>query len=246
MRADVPVVETSGHGELPVGALGYLQRTIVALLRPAPEPVLGVRIRLTRLPDPAVTHPMVAQANVDLGGRLLRVQVTAGTAAEAADLLAARLRRRLEQAHTDRYRHSRGEGRDAPGTQQGPGARVSRRKSYRLATCSVDEALAEMEGCDYDFHLFTEAGSGQDSVLYRDVAGPRLAQLHPQPDQVAPHTATVSISGHPAPPLTTEQAIDRLGLSGLPFLFYRDEDSHRGHLLYRRYDGRYGVIAPAG
>ncbi|WP_250549039.1 HPF/RaiA family ribosome-associated protein [Pseudonocardia sp. H11422] len=243
--AEVPVVETSGSGELPAGALGYLRRKIVALLRLAPEPVPGVRLRLTRLPDPVVTQPVIAQANVDLGGHILRVQVTADTAGEAADLLAARLRPRLERAAT---RHSRRHRPTDPSADPAapPGqAPVLRRKSYTLARCSVDEALAEMDELDYDVHLFTEEGSGQDSVVYRDVAGPRLAQLDPRPERVAPHTATVSVSSHPAPVLSTEDALHRLAVTGLPFLFYRDREADRGHLLYRRFDGDYGVVTPA-
>ncbi|MHA6794532.1 sigma 54 modulation/S30EA ribosomal C-terminal domain-containing protein [Pseudonocardia bannensis] len=244
--ASVPVVETAGYGDLPTGALGYLRRKIVALLRLVPEPVPGVRIRLTRLTDPTVTPPVIAQANVDLGDRILRVQVTADTAGEAADLLAARLRPRLERAaarHSPRRRAAEpSAGAAAPaGT-----APVLRRKSYTLARRTVDEALAEMDELDYDFHLFTEVGSGQDCVLYHDVAGPRLAQLHPQPDRIAPHIAAVSVSSHPAPVLSLEQASHRLALSGLPFLFYRDRETDRGHLLYRRYDGNCGVVTPAG
>jgi hypothetical protein len=31
-----------------------------------------------------------------------------------------------------------------------------------------------------------------------------------------------------------------------PFLFFRDRERDRGALLYHRYDGHYGLIAPSG
>ena len=49
-----------------------------------------------------------------------------------------------------------------------PTASITRHKSYSLPTCTVEEAAVEMEALDYDFHLFTEEGTGQDSVLYRE------------------------------------------------------------------------------
>ncbi|WP_244199895.1 sigma 54 modulation/S30EA ribosomal C-terminal domain-containing protein [Amycolatopsis thailandensis] len=55
----------------------------------------------------------------------------------------------------------------------------------------------------------------------------------------------MTVSGQPAPVLTTEDAVDRLGLLGLPFLFFLDLERARGNVLYRRYDGRYGLITPA-
>jgi hypothetical protein len=83
-------------------------------------------------------------------------------------------------------------------------------------------------------------------VLYRAGAtGYRLAQLTPQPDLVTPGYLPVTSSKQPAPLLTIDEAIQRLSLAGLPFVFYLDADHARGRLLYHRYDGHYGLITPA-
>lgn len=55
------------------------------------------RGRLIGHADPAITEPIVAQANVDMEGRPVRVQVTAATTREAIDLLEARLLERFER-----------------------------------------------------------------------------------------------------------------------------------------------------
>ena len=53
-----------------------------------------------------------------------------------------------------------------------------RRKSFTLHRRSIDDAARDLDLLDYDFYLFTESGTGQDSVLYRAGAtGYRLAQL---------------------------------------------------------------------
>src|SRR5690606_26951060 len=105
-----------------------------------------------------------------------------------------------------------------------------------------------MELLDYDFHLFTEEGTGMASVLYREgPTGYRLSQVAPtSEDQLAPFELPVTISSTPPPCLTVDQATERLNLTGLPFLFFIDAAQGRASVLYRRYDGHYGLITPAG
>jgi hypothetical protein len=86
-----------------------------------------------------------------------------------------------------------------------------------------------------------------DTVIYR--AGPtgyRLAQLTPDPAWQPATEVPVTVSTQPAPWLDLPEAIERLGLTGLPFLFFADATTARGCVLYLRYDGHYGLITPAG
>lgn len=99
-----------------------------------------------------------------------------------------------------------------------------------------------MERLDFDFYLFTEAGSGQDSVLYRDGDGYRLAQVEPRPEALGEVELPLHIDPGPAPRLTTAAAVDRLEASGRPFEFFADPETGRGRLIYHRYDGEYGLI----
>jgi hypothetical protein len=105
-----------------------------------------------------------------------------------------------------------------------------------------------MELLDYDFHMFTEKGTGVICVLYR--GGPatyRLALVMPAlADQLAPYELSLTISSHPAPCITTDEAVERLGMLGLPFLFFIDAAQGRANILYHRFDGHYGLISPAG
>lgn len=264
-RSDTPVVldvQVTTHGRLP-GADDYARTKIGELGRLTHEPVLRAHVRLSEHGDPAVVRRVIAQANLDVNGRLVRAQVEGVTAREAIDLLEARLRHRMERAaehwearrggmpaadphewrhqseptHRPNYLPPRPEGE----------RRIMRHKAYSLPTCTADEAALEMEQLDYDFHLFTERGTRQDCMLYH--AGPteyRLAQIDPEAQgRLAPYQIPLSVSPQPAPRITVAQAIERIGLLGLPFLFFVDTARQRGSVLYHRYDGHYGLITPA-
>jgi hypothetical protein len=40
------------------------------------------------------------------------------------------------------------------------------------------------------------------------------------------------------------EARKQLDATGLPFLFFAEPTSGRGRVLYRRYDGHYGLVRP--
>ncbi|WP_342781567.1 sigma 54 modulation/S30EA ribosomal C-terminal domain-containing protein [Amycolatopsis rhizosphaerae] len=256
-----PEVRVSLHGYMP-GIDDYVRDKIGSLLRLAHRPVLAARVRLTRHGDPAVERPVVAQANLDVSGRIVRAQAEAVNPREAVDRLEERLRRRLEKiaqhwearrghapsAEPHEWRHeSEPRAWRAYFPRPEDEREIVRHKVYEPTSLAVDEAAHEMGLLDYDFFLFTEAGTRQDSVLYRaGETGYRLAQLTPPHDhELAPFTLPLTISRQPAPQLTTAEAVDRLNLLGLPFLFFLDVERRRGALLYHRYDGHYGLIAPS-
>ena len=255
-------IEVNAPGELH-GAAEYARRKIGNLGRLTHQPVLFARVKLTKHQDPAVARPVVAQANVDVDGRPVRAQVEGVGAREAIDRLEARLRHKLERiaehwqarrgtlpvAGPHEWRHE-SEPTHRPSYIPRPEdeRRILRHKAHTLATSTVEEAALEMDLLDYDFHLFIEAGTNQDSVIYRSgPTGYRLAQVKPLPaPRLAEFELPVTLSPQPAPRLTVEQATERLGLLGLPFVFFVDADQNRGCVLYHRYDGHYGLITPVG
>jgi ribosome-associated translation inhibitor RaiA len=257
--ADLVHVQTRGH-VVTSDAL-YARQKVEAALRFSRDPILFVRVRLTELRDPALPRPSVVEVNVDRNGRLVRTQVARPTMREAIDEAHDRLRDRLQRVAADwqrirgtrpvdephEWRHESAPTERAGFFPRAPEDRqVVRHKAYSLSRMTVDEAAFDMAMCGYDFHLFTELGSGVDSVLWRDDAGDvHLTQVDPQPDRVSPGMTPVAHDPQPAPLLTIDAAAQRLDAARWPFVFYRDRGTHRGHVLYRRYDGHYGVIEPA-
>ncbi len=103
-----------------------------------------------------------------------------------------------------------------------------------------------MDLMDYRVHLFVDADTGEDAVVYRGgPTGYRLARLA----GLAPPAGTVTtpwvVNVHPVPRLTLEAAVERLDALELPFLFFRDAGTDRGAVLYQRYDGHYGLVTAA-
>ncbi|WP_239476627.1 ribosome hibernation promotion factor [Nocardia arizonensis] len=254
------VLQISVGRHVSAGGADYAREKIGHALSFAPEPVLTARVRLTGHGDPAAVNPITAQANVNMGGRGVRVQVVAATTREAVDLLEARLKERFERLtrHWEAIRGRRPEPgphewrHDAPPRTPLPyfprpreQREVVRHKSFALAEETCEEAAFDMELMDYDFHLFTESGSGVDSVLYRSGDGYRLAQLEPRPDAVTGGSVPITVSPVPASVADVEEAVARLELTGWPFVFFRDRDRDRGCVLYHRYDGHYGLLTPA-
>ena len=60
----------------------------------------------------------------------------------------------------------RGHDEGLPADEQVPG-RIVRRKVHTASPMSVDDALSRMELVGHDFYLFSDADSGQPSVVYR-------------------------------------------------------------------------------
>lgn len=184
---------------VPARDVEYARAKVLAALRHASEPVLHARAALSLLVDPAVVCPAVAQVNVDLNGRTIRSSVARPTLREAIDALHDRLQERLQRFARD-WEALRG---GRPGDEQWRhGSRTAERpeyfpralderglvrhKTFTPSVATVDEAAFDMEMLDYEFHLFTEMGSGQVSVLTRLAGGGfQLAQAEPHPSSSA-------------------------------------------------------------
>jgi ribosome-associated translation inhibitor RaiA len=254
-------VRTETRGVVPEGAADLAVHRVGSLLRAAPEPVLFARVKLIMSVDPAVRRPATVQVNVDLNGRLIRAQAAGETMRAAVEHVCDRLRIRLERAarnweavrggrpvpRTGQWRHQSLPAPRLPYYPRPPEERsVVRRKSYALARQTPDEAAADAELMDYDFHLFTERSTGQDSVIYRTADGYRLALAHPLNSRLGPVDPSITVAAMPAPRLSVAEAATRLEAAGQSFLFFVNAGTGRGNLIYHRYDGNYGLIAPAG
>jgi hypothetical protein len=253
-------VQAQTHGAVPESEVRLGVRQVSSLLRLASEPVLFARVKLTMHADPAMERPAIAQINIDLNGRLVRVQSADKTMRAAIEHACDRLRIRLERAARNwaalrgglplpgpgEWRHESIPAQRLPYFPRPRSERiVMRHKSYTPAHETPDEAAAEAEMLDYDFHLFREKSTGEDSVIYRKADGYRLALAHRKTRLLGPVDPSISVSQVPATRLTVTEAEDRLEAFGQPFLFFVNAETGRGNLIYHRYDGHYGLIEPA-
>jgi ribosome-associated translation inhibitor RaiA len=231
-------VQLTVRGDIPQDDRAYAVSKVGRVLEMAHRPVLKAHLVLGWEPDPAHTRPARLEVGLDVDGVPVRAHIAADSIREGADLLQGRLGRRLVQlqdrAHT-RHRWAaavRAAGAlDAqplrsPTSRKDPAERseIFRRKTFAAHPLTPDEAAYEMDLLDHDFYLYTDQETGSEAVAYR-----------------SPGRHDVLLT--PAA-LSEEQAKAHLDLGGEPFVFYRGPDDARSQVLYRRFDGGYGVITP--
>ena len=235
--------------EIQVTALGdvgdrlkrYAEQKVERTAKLAPRPILFAGVTLAQDANPANERPAVAKASLDVSGRLVRAHVAAPTMTEAVDLLEERLQRRLDilSEHVSARRRETGSAEpgewrhgnlptDRPPYFPRPAdeRQVVRHKTYAPVALTPKEAALDMELLDHDFHLFTNADTGREAVVYRHEDGVGLLE--------------------DAPRESLEEAIERLDVADGSFVLFVDPATRRGNVLYRRYDGHYGLIAPTG
>jgi ribosomal subunit interface protein len=259
-RADTaPVpVEVTLRGDVPDGSAAYAQSKVEHVARLAREPILSAHVVLTVAADPAVRRSARAEAALDVGGIPIRAHAASADMFAAVDSLEEKLEKNVVQ-HADRVRtrhrwigeaagHEWRHG-DLPSQREAyfprpPEQReVLRRKTFALEPMTPDEAAFDMDLLGHDFYLFTDLHSGRDALVYRDGDDGKFALQ----GEVVPYAeaGTLLASAGAAPELSESDAIDRLNLTGEPFLFFLDPEARRGRVLYLRYDGHYGLITAA-
>lgn len=243
-------VQTSG--EVLDDAREYVRRQVASFARRLSGNVESVRVRLTTFRQTSATRPALTQANLTLCGRPIRAQAAAAFFRSGTTLLRDCLRdhlTRLGQPSVPRPWPDVHRGRTQPPlVSLRPAQReIVRRKQVTLSQCCPDEAALTMDLMDYDFHLFVDADTGQDSLAYRvGPTGYRLARLSRLMPPHAPVSMPWTINVHPVPELTPDQAAERLSDTDLPYRFFRDSATGRGSVLYLRYDGHYGLLTASG
>lgn len=236
-----PQVQVTSRGEVPHRQEEYAAQKLSEVVRYTRQPVRSVQVVLEVSADPARVHPSIAEATLDVDGAPVRAHVAADRLHEAVDLLEARLRRQLVQLQDrtrTRHRWTRVVGehewrhgaeptsRDAFFPRPVDEREVVRRKEFALGRQTFDEAAFDMELLGHEFYLFVDAASGDEAVVHR-VAPAQYVRLGP-----------------PAA-LSEAQAKERLDVGGEPFVFFRESGGRPAKVLYRRYDGHYGLITAA-
>jgi ribosomal subunit interface protein len=250
---DVREVEVSvtTRGEVPEAAKEYATEKIAQLARLTDKPILFAQVKLTLEPNPSRQRPALAEATLDVNGTQVRAHVAADVFEEAVDLLEGRLRRNItknaERIDRETVRHAPGgqpphrpEHLDRPVDER----EVVRHKTFALQPMRWDEAAFDLEVLGHDFYLFTELETGVDCVVFHSETGGTGVMPGDDPSSAAFHEVADLLVGPVAPVLRLDEAEERLDIGHEPFVFFVDADSARGNVVYRRFDGHYGLITP--
>lgn len=228
----------------------------------APRPVLYAKVKVANSTERDPDQSFVVQGTMDVSGTILRAQAAASTAGEALKAVEDRLQRRVNRLAEQRRDSSKRPPSTPPGTWRSGDLQerrpdyfdrpaeqrmVVRRKTFSPADqIPVSDALFDLEVMDYRFYLFIDEADQQPTIVYEEDDGTGIQKV----DGSVPDAETLPIdmlvNETPAPRFTVTEAVDSLNMSGTPFLFFLDTERNRASVLYRRYDGHYGlIVAPA-
>ncbi|MHA7649288.1 sigma 54 modulation/S30EA ribosomal C-terminal domain-containing protein [Mycobacterium sp. ML4] len=247
-----PVREFPGISVMSTGWLTPAQREnvshAVGAVLASHEITGGARVRVKT--GSCGRGPMVLQVNLSVGELPARVAaVTAGIddLSPALDRLDTHIARMLAPWRPRPWPDARRRILTVDGH-----ADVARRKSVVLQRTTPVQAVAVMDGMDYDAHLFLDMETGEDALVYR--AGPSGLRMARQrhvfppgwswsPGVPGPRVPLI-VNSAATPRLTESAAVRRAREHNLGLLFYTDRETGRGHLLYPRHDGNLGLIVP--
>ncbi|MGZ4711886.1 MAG: sigma 54 modulation/S30EA ribosomal C-terminal domain-containing protein [Acidimicrobiia bacterium] len=258
--AEVRDVVVATRGDVTDDERDYGRHKVALLVESVEPPVLFARLDLDAHRDPARERPAFAKAELDLNGAVVRAHSAAATMHEAVDALDARLRERVaraqERARSEHLRHrGAGEGVWQHGEETPRAAyfprppeerEIVRHKTPAYSELHPDEAAEDLELLDHDFFLFRNLETGEDNVIARvhdERGGYELFEPSATCSLDAPIAPIVHSPVRPVP-MEVDAAREMLDLTEAPFVFFVGPRDGRGRVLYRRYDGHYGLIVP--
>ena len=224
----------------------------------APTGVSFARVKLSIAADPAVGPSRDGAANLDVNGRLVRAQVAAETMFEAIDELHDRLQRRLGRASAG-IGGPRG-GRPLPGLATADGsepagppaapASVEEREIVRavvhpgLRDAGQGGALRHGDASDSSSSCSPTPRPGRTASSTRATAGTARTG-GPGPDRKDPGRRATDDRPHPVPAERVRGDAAPGPPPGSPWGCSSSTTPRPGNVIYRRYDGNYGLITPA-
>jgi ribosome-associated translation inhibitor RaiA len=253
-------IEVSTSGPVSNGQRRAIEAMVDKLIQSVEDRVVRARIRAEQHPEHSKSSPVTVRVVLEIKGGPVRAHVETATFHEAIDAAEHRLRQQLRH-RAERRQSTLHRGPASPdgewrhgdlGSERPPyfprpvdDRRIVRHKSFAPAASTVEEAVFDLESMSYDFFLFIEETSDDDALVAKQDDGRFSVHFRRGPvNSAVPETAGMIVDQHQAPELDIATAEERLDAGHEPWVFFNDAETGRGHVLYRRYDGHYGLIVP--
>lgn len=223
----------------------------------AQREVRSARVKVKRNENRNPDQTSIGQGKLDVSGTAVRAEAAAATPREALQTVGKRLADKLDRLFDARSRGGFGPARQRDSDDESyyrpdffyraPQRRaVVRRKTYTPADrYSVSEALFALEALDYRFFIFTNEADDKTAVVYEVADGVAVREVdgsRPDPESVP---ADLHVNEAGVPSIAVAEAVSRLNTGDMTFVFFVDSDRERPSVLYRRYDGHYGILMPS-
>lgn len=247
------------YGPVPTATRQEAEEMMAYLSEMAPGDVESTRVNVKHDQDREPDQVSLAQGSMEVANIELRAEAAGATPSSALHAVGERLESKLARL-ADRVEGDktssplsgswtpRNDDPSRPAFHSRPPERrtVVRRKTYsphdRL---SVTEALFTLDALDYRFFVFTDAADDKTSIVYRDLDGPALRKIDGSRSSGSQLPHDIHVNEAEAPSIGVGDAVSLMNSSDMPFIFFRDRDRGRASILYRRYDGHYGLLVPS-
>jgi uncharacterized protein (DUF2267 family)/ribosome-associated translation inhibitor RaiA len=256
-------VQVHAPKDVPRATLDAARERLATLQRYVGRPIISARLTLRHQETRKARSHWVADASVDLEGRVLAAHTTGGDPLQATDAAVDRLRRQLRRvvdkdvARRDEprviARELAGPAHEAvhrPDTDDAkPAAErgIVHRRLVPAVPTSLLDAVADLLDADQEFRLFRHDESGEWLLVHRR-EDDRIGLVRPpwMPPPMVTSDAFVVEAIRRQEPLTLDEAQADLAARGERFEYFVDADDGRPKVLYLRHDGDYGLVEPAG
>lgn len=251
-------VNFQAYGPVPMSARKDAAELMARISDSTPEPLTHARLKIKRDDERPPAQVVLVEARVEVSGIPLRAESTGPTSAAALQDVGDRLSYKLADVPGSRRRHKsrppsippgRWKISDLPGSRPGfrhrpPERRsIMRRKTYSPDDrCSVYVALSRLQALDYRWFIFTDEADDRTTIVYDEGKGPTVCKADGStPDAGSIHPGIEVVTAE-APAIAIAEAVSRLNESDETFIFFTGVDLHGVSVLYRRYDGHYGLM----
>ncbi len=239
--SDIPI-EIEAKGGVPDRDIDYLGERLERVLRPMADRIAHVRVLMTIHHERDPGAQARVRVTIHAKGETIRSEVIAPTIRDGISGVESRLHRQLEhrakRAKNDprgkapkpgEWRHGnlptpRHAGFDRPTEER----ELITRKSPTTLRSTLDEARWDRFVLGYDFFLFVDTDTGRDALLASGEDS----------------DTEVLVDIEEAPTMSVGEATTWLDQTAQDFHFFRDQENDRGAVIYRRYDGHYGLLTP--
>jgi hypothetical protein len=232
-------------GPVPGSARDQVRELVNRLIEKSPHPVSYAKVKIRSDGDREPAERSLAQATLGVSGTTFRAESTGEGPSVALKTLESRLEEKL--SHIDQTGTVPRQSNRPHFVDVDPGQRViaKHKTCSRSDHIDTDEAIARLSDLDYRFYLFTDsvddkttmvADAGDEETTIQKIDG-----SFPDGSERPGVRAVVG----PPPKRTIQDAVGELNGTGRDHLFFRDLDGEDPSVLYRRYDGHYGLLVEA-
>jgi ribosome-associated translation inhibitor RaiA len=229
-------------GPVPGEARDQVRELVNQLIEMAPRPIRQAKVKIKSDRNREMAERTLAQASLEVSGVTIRAESAGEDPSQALDSLVASLEEKLN--HLDDPGASSRQSDRPHFVELEPDQRVIARQKTcsRTEQIDTDQAIDRLAEMSYRFFIYTDiadskttvvAEAGEDETTIQKVDG-----SFPDGSQRSGVRAIVG----PPPIRSVPDAVGELNETGRDHLFFRDLDSEKASVLYRRYDGHYGLL----